>query len=151
MKTTLIIAFITVGMLTLGVFAVGQGNRRHLSGPGGNHETSEGDSLVIMPGKNETETPEGHLIKMYDSEHAEEWRARGDSLCLERGHVLGSIGFRTGMLCYSRIIDLPDRTLIVRIDENTETLYCLRCGKKITRPVQVKPDTTVIWRKGETP
>jgi len=44
-----------------------------------------------------------------------------------------------------RVVDLPDRTLIISHDPNLQTYTCSRCGKTITEPVQAEPDTVVVW------
>jgi len=65
------------------------------------------------------------------------------NVCDQRGHVKSSVFESTGMIVYREIIDLPDRTLEVCIDNNIRTYFCQRCDTTWTETV--KPDTTVIW------
>lgn len=68
-------------------------------------------------------------------------------LCKERGHIKSDYMSVTLMYCPPRFVDLPDRTIIVYYDQNEATYFCLRCGKKISEPVQAKPDTVIVWKR----
>lgn len=69
-------------------------------------------------------------------------------LCLERGHVQGrGIVWITLANSAVQTVDLPDRTLRIKYNPNRKNYTCGRCGFKIIEPVQVKPDTTVIWKR----
>lgn len=70
-----------------------------------------------------------------------------NKVCEERGHILGNIATVTLMMSYTYYVDLPDRTLAIKVDPNYAIYYCERCGARVEKPVQEKPDTTVIWRK----
>lgn len=69
--------------------------------------------------------------------------------CLERGHALSEAGWVTlaGIIDYT--VDLPDRTLRIRYNPNYVSSVCSRCGLEVRQPVQLKPDTTIIWQKKE--
>jgi hypothetical protein len=66
------------------------------------------------------------------------------TVCDIRGHVLGEAAITTLPVQWS-LLDLPERSLLIRTNPNTVTGTCLRCGMTVTQPAQTFPDTTVIW------
>lgn len=68
-------------------------------------------------------------------------------LCFKRGHAQSGWAWVTLANSAIETVDLPDRTLRIKYDPNKKEYTCARCGFKITEPVQVMPDTTVIWKR----
>ena len=67
----------------------------------------------------------------------------------QRGHARTEPGMVTAMAGTSRIVDLDSVTYRIYHDPNVVTFECARCGCPTKVPVQLRPDTTVIWRKPE--
>jgi hypothetical protein len=70
-----------------------------------------------------------------------------EAICKERGHISDGYGMSTLALSIPQYVDLPDRTIKIEHDNNIYSFYCKRCKKLISRPVQAKPDTVIIWKK----
>jgi hypothetical protein len=68
-----------------------------------------------------------------------------DSMCLERGHVLGEGGFTTSMYCPPYTIDTDSTTVTVYPACNSATSACSRCNKYVSVPE--KEYRVVTWRK----
>ncbi|MDD2869630.1 hypothetical protein [Neomegalonema sp.] len=82
----------------------------------------------------------------YEEWHTPKRQVKLDSLCRERGHILG-ISTTTLALPSEYYVDLPDRTLRIYHDPNYSEGRCMRCGRVVRKQHMTKPDTTIIWSK----
>jgi hypothetical protein len=67
-----------------------------------------------------------------------------EAICEERGHVPDWHSM-TCLRHQPRVVDLEDRTLVIRYNRSVQKGVCRRCGAQLSEPVVDEADTTVVW------
>ena len=70
-----------------------------------------------------------------------------NKICKVRGHIIYYSGITTLLDWAPSSIDLEDRTLWISHNPNHFNGQCLRCRRRVSVPIQIKADTTIIWKK----
>ena len=70
-----------------------------------------------------------------------------DSICMERGHINFYMASTTLVYSVPKVIDLPNKTIIITQNSNHIKYICQRCGKLIQEMIEGKPDTVIIWQR----
>lgn len=68
-----------------------------------------------------------------------------DTMCIERGHVIGDGAWTTLMYCPPYLIETDTSTILVYPGCNYNSFDCLRCGKYVEE--KEKERREVIWKK----
>lgn len=69
-----------------------------------------------------------------------------DSLCKERGHIIGGWIESTAMGCPDKIIEYADSTVLIIRECNHSKTKCKRCGQYFSLPNP--PDKRIVlWRR----
>ena len=115
------------------------------------------DTTVVWPervkAENDTvgDRPTDIWTEFFIATWEERWHVEKEVVCnaecVKRGHVRPKVYEIETVYQDGEVIDLSDRTLIVRHDPNHALYCCLRCGEHISEPVRAEPETTVVWRE----